>query len=101
MKHAKKTWKKTWKFSFSNGALDCIKRLPVTEIVEGEEHTFTPARVSQGAEGRAVKRAIRDAMKERLARAREGTFLSRGTGTYKDEGGKIMIEFDPPASETS
>jgi len=90
-----KSVKKTWKFSFKSGALDWIKQLPCTETVGGEEYTFIPAR-NDRAEARVVRKAIRAAMKERLARDSE--ILGSNTGTYEEE---ITIKFDPPGTKSS
>ena len=100
--------KKTWKFSFNNGALDWIERLAATEKIEGEkveleEGTFVPladVRAEVRAEVRSVKKAIRAAM-ESYRLARNEILSAAGAGTYEEEDGNIMIKFDPPSSEAS
>jgi hypothetical protein len=93
--------KKTWKFSFNNGALDWIERLPVTEEVEGEDSTFILLAGERvlWARTRPVRQAIIAAMESR--RRARGENLGTGTGTYEEEDGNIMVKFDPPGAEIS
>jgi hypothetical protein len=91
-----KSVKKTWQFSFGDDALYWLERLPVTEMVEGEEFTLLSG--PGNAETRVAKRIIRAALRERLAR--EGKIFASGTGVY-EEGGTITFKLDPPGAESS
>jgi hypothetical protein len=72
-----KSAKKTWVFSFRDDAMYWLERLPVTEIVEGEEFTLLSG--PGKGETRVAKRMIKAALKERLVR--EGKILASGTGS--------------------